>query len=126
MSILFIIFIFVSLIIMSESLCPDSHIFVFGAGYVGSFLCQTVKRDDRISHVHLSASCRQHERATSIKIGGLCDDSYVFDIDDSYSGLNNRGLDALADATHVFITVPPVADMDRDPLLALHAGTHQS
>jgi len=114
---------FVSLIFPNESLCPDnSHIFVFGAGYVGSYLCQTIKRTESTSLAYLSASCRQSERASTLKVGGLCDESYVFDIDDAYLGLNQKGLAALADATHVFVTVPPVADMDRDPLLALHAG----
>ena len=47
-------------------------------------------------------------------------DAHVFDLDDGYTGLDDRGLAALASATHVLATVPPVADFDRDPLLALH------
>ena len=122
----FTLFAFVSLILPSGSLHTDNnHIFVFGAGYVGSNMCQTIKRTDTTSHVYLSASCRQSDRATALKVGGLCDESYVFDIDDTYLGLNQMGQAALADATHVFVTVPPVADKDRDPLLALHAGNVQ-
>ena len=47
-------------------------------------------------------------------------DTFAFDLDDAYTGLEPAGLEALAAATHLLITVPPVADLDRDPLLALH------
>jgi hypothetical protein len=52
--------------------------------------------------------------------------AHVFDLDNSYVGFDNAGVAALADATHLFVTCPPVADLDRDPLLALHRGESTS
>lgn len=47
-------------------------------------------------------------------------EAYNFDLDENATGLEGAGLAALADATHLLATVPPVADFDRDPLLAMH------
>ena len=47
-------------------------------------------------------------------------EAHRFDLDDDYTGLDAAGLEALSGATHVLATVPPIADGDRDPLLALH------
>ena len=47
-------------------------------------------------------------------------DVHTFDLDEQYSGLDRAGMAALAEATHLVATVPPIADLDRDPLLALH------
>ena len=42
------------------------------------------------------------------------------DLDDSYTGLLQDGLADLVAASHVIQTIAPIADFDRDPLLALH------
>ena len=61
---------------------------------------------------------RTAENAENLRAAGF--DAHIFDLDDGYTGLDDRGLAALASATHVLATVPPVADIDRDPLLAQH------
>lgn len=48
------------------------------------------------------------------------------DLDDAYSGLlggsDSDGIADLMAATHIIQTVAPIADFDRDPLLALHGN----
>ena len=73
--------------------------------------------------LRISCSCRDAAKAAALADSGLVDDAHVFDLDDWYTGLDARGLEALASATHVVVTMPPVADLDRDPLLALHSET---
>jgi hypothetical protein len=48
---------------------------------------------------------------------------HVLDLDQDYQGLDETGLDDLKRATHIIQTIAPVADLDRDPLLALHSTT---
>lgn len=92
-------------------------LFVFGLGYVGVRVglaaqelgwrvCGSVRAVDRAEELY---------RATGIE-------AHTFDLDEEYSGLSSTGLLALADASHLLCTVPPVADLDRDPLLALHGA----
>mmetsp|Transcript_32327 Transcript_32327/g.47135 ORF Transcript_32327/g.47135 Transcript_32327/m.47135 type:complete len:323 (+) Transcript_32327:2-970(+) len=45
---------------------------------------------------------------------------HVLDLDESYVGLDEHGLSDLVSATHVIQTVAPLADFDRDPILAFH------
>ena len=66
----------------------------------------------------VSGSCRSADKASALCAVGI--DTYTFDLDESYEGLMVQGLAALKTATHVLATVPPIADFDRDPLLALH------
>ena len=48
-------------------------------------------------------------------------ETHVLDLDNTYTGLDKKGREALASATHIVETVAPIADFDEDPLLALHA-----
>ena len=48
-------------------------------------------------------------------------EAHVLDLDNTYEGLDQKGREALARATHIIETVAPIADFDEDPLLALHA-----
>ena len=66
----------------------------------------------------MSGSCRAADSAEALRSAGI--DAHTFDLDDGYAGLELAGLVALSEATHVLATVPPIADLDRDPLLALH------
>ena len=91
------------------------RLFVFGLGYVGRWVAHEA-REQRGWHV--SGSCRSSEKADAFRRSGV--EAFTFDLDDEYSGLEPAALDALAAATHVLATVSPVADLDRDPLLALH------
>ena len=92
------------------------RLFVFGLGYVGLRLGLTCQRE---LGWEVSGSCRSAEKAEALSSAfGLS--AHAFDLDESYSGLDDGGLKALADATHVLATLPPIADFDRDPLLALH------
>lgn len=97
------------------------HLFVFGAGFTGRRLCQ-LAREDLGSDVRISASCRQRSIADALVAEDLCNDSFTFDLDSTYRGLCERGWAALESATHLVVTVPPIADFDKDPLLALHRG----
>ena len=98
---------------------------MFGTGYVGLELCREARRlfGDK---VRISGSCRggpeAGERVRALEKSGAVDDAHAFDLDDEYTGLDERGKKALAEATHIVATVPPIADFDRDPLLALHRG----
>ena len=93
---------------------PACRLFVFGLGYVGRWVAQEALEQ----RWHVSGSCRSAEKAAGFRSTGI--DAFTFDLDESYSGLEPAGLEALASATHLLATVPPVADLDRDPLLALH------
>ena len=66
----------------------------------------------------MSGSCRAADSAEALGSAGI--DAHTFDLDDGYAGLELAGLVALSEATHVLATVPPIANLDRDPLLALH------
>ena len=82
-------------------------------------LCVTESdRPPSVRAGHVSGSCRAADRADALRSAGI--DAHTFDLDDGYAGLEPAGLRALNEATHVLATVPPIADLDRDPLLALH------
>ena len=96
-------------------LSGTSRLFIFGLGYVGRQVAYEALEQ---GGWHVSGSCRSPEKAVALRCAGV--DTFAFDLDDAYTGLEPAGLEALAAATHLLITVPPVADLDRDPLLALH------
>lgn len=90
-------------------------LFVFGLGYVGLRLGIAAQN----AGYDVCGTVRSEEKAAAIaQATGIA--AHTFDLDDSYSGLSLGGLAALAEATHLVVTVPPLADFDRDPLLALH------
>ena len=92
-----------------------SRLFIFGLGYVGRRVAYEAIEQ---GGWHVSGSCRSPEKAEALRRIGV--ETFAFDLDDAYAGLEPAGLEALAAATHLLVTVPPVADLDRDPLLALH------
>ena len=97
----------------------EPHLFVFGLGYVGLRLGQAAAD----LGYRVSGSCRTREKAVELQHSNMPIEAHFFDLDESYTGLDHAGLASLAQATHVIGTVPPVADFDRDPLLALHRDT---
>ena len=96
-------------------LSGTSRLFIFGLGYVGRQVAYEALEQ---GGWHVSGSCRSPEKAVALRSAGV--ETFAFDLDDAYTGLEPAGLEALAAATHLLVTVPPVADLDRDPLLALH------
>ena len=92
------------------------HLFIFGLGYVGLRAGISCERE---LGWRVSGCCRSAEKAEAISAAHAIE-AHTFDLDENYDGLDADGLAALADATHVLATTPPVADFDRDPLLALH------
>ena len=90
-------------------------LFVFGLGYVGLRVGIAAQE----AGYQVCGSVRSAEKAKAIfDATGMS--AHTFDLDESYSGLSPSGLEALRQATHLVCTVPPIADLDRDPLLALH------
>ena len=96
-------------------LSGTGRLFIFGLGYVGRQVAYEALEQ---GGWHVSGSCRSPEKAVALRCAGV--ETFAFDLDDAYTGLEPAGLEALEAATHLLITVPPVADLDRDPLLALH------
>ena len=91
------------------------HLFIVGLGFVGE---RVGLRAEELGW-RVSGSCRTAEKAKIFRQrSGIA--AHAFDLDDEYVGLNGAGLDALGSATHVLATMPPIADLSRDPLLALH------
>ena len=103
-----------ALFVATATATAAPRLFVAGCGYVGL----RVANEARARGYEVSGSVRNAEKAENLRAAGF--DAHIFDLDDGYTGLDDRGLAALASATHVLATVPPVADFDRDPLLALH------
>lgn len=97
------------------------HLFVAGLGYVGLRVGLAAQNE---LGWRVSGCCRTTERADALtRATGI--DAFHLDLDDTYSGLPPEGLAALEDATHVLATIPPIADLSRDPLLALHGARIQ-
>lgn len=88
--------------------------FIFGIGYVGLAFA-------RFLHKHkwdVSGTCSSEERRDALEAIGLR--AFRFNSDNDGEGLEQEGLQALEDATHMIITVPPVADFDKDPVLFVY------
>ena len=85
-------------------------LFCFGLGYTSLGLVNVLKR----AGWTVSGTCRDDSRAESLASAGI--DAHVWRPDD-HLRLDRDGVAALAAATHVLASVPPVADFDRDPVL---------
>lgn len=85
-------------------------LFCFGLGYTSLGLVNVLKR----AGWTVSGTCRDDSRAESLASAGI--DAHVWRPDDDIR-LDPDGVAALAAATHVLTSVPPVADFDRDPVL---------
>lgn len=100
------------------------RIFIGGLGYTGSQIAADLHA--AFPHAVISATVRSTARRSALLASPLPpwlaeDRIHVLDIDDTYTGLlSTKGLDDLLQADTIFQTIPPIADFDRDPLLALH------
>ena len=104
---------------------PPSKIFIGGLGYTGSRIASEFH--SVYPHAHISGTVRSKERQEALLSSPpnwLTGNVHVLDIDDQYIGLgdssNKEGIGDLLDADTIIQTVAPIADFDRDPLLAFH------
>ena len=97
---------------------PPQRLFVAGLGYCGLRAARAFRA--AYPACAIAGSARSEERAAALRRDHPWLDARVFDLDDAYRGLDVAGEAALGAATHVVSTMPPIADGDADPLLALH------
>ena len=97
---------------------PPQRLFVAGLGYCGLRAARAFRA--AYPACAIAGSARSEERAAALRRDHPWLDARVFDLDDAYRGLDGAGEAALGAATHVVSTMPPIADGDADPLLALH------
>lgn len=105
----------------SSSSTPPKHVFIGGLGYCGSRIASSIHSS--YPECIISGTVRSTERRDAILSSPpswLTGSVHVMDLDDSYTGLLQDGLADLVAASHVIQTIAPIADFDRDPLLALH------
>ena len=100
-----------------------SNVFIGGFGYTGSRLASAICGN--FPGCKISGTVRSRERRddlihSSSRPPWLSGDAHVLDIDDQYIGLDSEGLSDLMEADTVIQTVAPIADFDRDPILAFH------
>jgi nucleoside-diphosphate-sugar epimerase len=104
---------------------PPLRFFIGGLGYCGSRLAARLRNE--FPDCTISGTVRSQTRKQSILADRLVEEKcgsnlrvHVLDLDENYVGLDQEGQRDLTLATHVVQTVAPIADFDRDPLLALH------
>ena len=94
------------------------RVFVCGLGYCG------LRAADAFHEAYpscaVAGSVRSAEKAAALRSARPWLETFVFDLDATYRGLDEAGAAALGASTHVVATMPPIADGDEDPLLALH------
>lgn len=117
--------ILVSRQVQSLSTPTPTHIFIGGLGYCGSRIAAALH--EQYPDCIISGTVRSKERRDAILSSSsnswLTGSVHVLDLDDNYIGLDTDGVMDLASASHIIQTVAPIADFDRDPLLALHSDT---
>ena len=102
---------------------PPTHLFVGGLGYCGARIAATFH--GTYPGCAVSGTVRSPERRDALladRPAWLTGAVHVIDLDDEYAGLDSAGVADLASASHVVQTVAPIADFDKDPLLALHGS----
>lgn len=83
--------------------------FVFGLGYVGSYVAKQLKREGW----HVSGTCKDAIKKKDLEEVGL--DAFTFEI----NKIQLKTLPTLQYATHILISIPPISGAG-DPLLCLH------
>ena len=107
--------------------------FIGGLGYCGYRLASRLRKE--FPSCAIVGTVRSKSRQKDMKDKALQDFDgrvRVFDLDENYCGLasaddqevghDRDGLEDLMQATHIIQTIAPIADFDRDPLLALHTS----
>ena len=116
-------------LICSTLIAPNpTHIFIGGLGYCGTQIAAAIHA--AYPTCQISATVRSNERRDAILSSSStnCHPSkpwlsvHVLDLDEAYAGLSEDGITDLTRASHIVQTVAPIADFDRDPLLALHGA----
>lgn len=110
-----------ALSVTSES--KPLRFFIGGLGYCGSRLALRLREE--FPSCEIAGCVRSQTRKDSMMENEPGTRVHVLDLDQNYHGLDETGLADLAQATHVVQTIAPIADFDRDPLLALHSATLQ-
>ncbi|CAB9511732.1 Inherit from COG: Nad-dependent epimerase dehydratase [Seminavis robusta] len=95
--------------------------FVGGLGYCGSRLALELRQSFPSSHIAGCVRSEESQRAKRKILQHANIHVHVMDLDQEYKGLDSDGLKDLSLATHIVETIAPIADFNRDPLLALHA-----
>ncbi|XP_077244268.1 NAD(P)-binding Rossmann-fold superfamily protein isoform X2 [Tasmannia lanceolata] len=85
------------------------HIFIFGIGFVGQYFANQLKNDCW----KVSGTCTSVIKKENLEKMGF--EAFLF----SASDLELRSLNALQDASHLLISIPPIVDLG-DPVLCLH------
>jgi nucleoside-diphosphate-sugar epimerase len=108
-----------------KKLAPPSHLFISGLGYCGTEIAARFR--ETFPECKISGSVRSVERKNAMLAHphSPWSNVHILDLDDQYLGLDVDGLSDLLQATHIIQTVAPIADFDRDPLLALHGSKIQ-
>jgi len=104
-------------------------LFVGGLGYCGSRIASAIH--NKHPSAIISGTVRSTERRDALmdhasRPAWLTGSVHVLDLDDTYSGLSPEGVADLRSSSHVIQTIAPIADFDRDPLLALHGHVLES
>ncbi|KAL3684956.1 hypothetical protein R1sor_002978 [Riccia sorocarpa] len=101
----------------SHASTPDElgRLFIFGFGYTSSALAT----DLRSKNWDISGTCRSTDARSTLEDCGF--QSFLFNSDNDGEELQGGGLKVLQQATHWLVSIPPVGDFDRDPVLAVHS-----
>ncbi|KAJ1446894.1 hypothetical protein M885DRAFT_544827 [Pelagophyceae sp. CCMP2097] len=102
------------------------RLFVCGLGYTGLRSAEVFRAAFAERGVCVGGCVRSPEKQATLARSHPWLETFVLDLDDAYAGLGAGGEAFLAASTHVLQTVPPIADLDADPLLALHGAALRS
>lgn len=94
------------------------RVFIFGLGYTGLGVANVIMK--KFPDCVVSGTCRSEEKKESLTNLGI--DAHCFNVDGEDPALDETGRKALLSSSHVLSTIPPVYDMDTDPVLAFHAA----
>jgi hypothetical protein len=94
------------------------RVFIFGLGYTSLGIVNQLLQS--LPNCVVSGTCRSTEKADSLKKLGI--DAHVFNIDNEYPMLGPEAREALLCSSHVLSSIPPIYDLDSDPVLALHGN----
>lgn len=91
-----------------------SRLFIFGFGYTSTALALGIKD----KKWNITGTCRRSDDRSVLEECGF--HTVLFNSENDGEELNDHGLQKLQQATHWLISIPPVGDFDKDPVLAVH------
>eukprot|EP00977_Amphora_coffeiformis_P004717 scaffold1007_cov176-Amphora_coffeaeformis.AAC.23 len=101
------------------------HFFIGGLGYCGARLAARLRQEFPLSEISGCVRSPDSQRIKQTALNDIQCRVHVLDLDQNYVGLDADGERDLSRATHIIQTIAPLADFDRDPLLALHRNVLQ-